>query len=298
MQRIFGSFLVFDFILPEISIQLHIPVFNLHVSPPRSHSDRARHRWTRFLLWVRWYLVTQALLARRVEKTFLLCISNRLELWHLFLQQGMNCFWTTQQPGLVWLTNPSSFLLSCWHFALELGPSNRCSSSSSSRTLTRPALTLQEDTSSRLGTTVDRKRWKSASTSSTCKRCKRETGLVRHGDMAQTHAKQGCFDSSGTPKCSGKSSSRLSDARIVWTKLYDASRLCKSDFPSTDLIGVDMLTSHEFSTPPWWYHEITSYELICIYINSLSRAPNIASPNIKSWVCTDTRPVWGCTWEW
>lgn len=50
--------------------------------------------------------------------------------------------------------------------SLELGPSNRCSSSSSSRTLARPALTLQEDTSSGLGT---------------CKRCKRETGLVRHG---------------------------------------------------------------------------------------------------------------------
>ena len=45
-------------------------------------------------------------------------------------------------------------------FALDLGPSNRCSSSSSSRTLTRPVLTLQENTSFLGGTTVDRKRWK------------------------------------------------------------------------------------------------------------------------------------------
>ena len=39
------------------------------------------------------------------------------------------------------------------------------------------------------------------------------------------------------------------DARIVWTKLHDASRFFKSDFPSSDLIFVDILISHEFLTP-------------------------------------------------
>ena len=263
--------------------------YPLHCLTHRLHgailSDRARHRWTRFPRWVRWSLVTQVLLARRGETTFFLCIPNRFELWHLFLQQGMNCCWTTQQPRLLWLTNPSSFLLS-WHFALDLGPSNRCSSSSSSRTLTRPALTFAGEHQF-LGRRHSRrqkkmKKIKSAST------CKRETGLVRHG----TNMHKTCLSSTQVEHIRNARASLqvewvdsvnelgFFDARIVWTKLYDASRLFKSDFSFTDLTFVTFWVLMNFSTPSW-YHEITSYELIYIYTISLSCAPNISSPNMS-----------------
>ena len=166
-SNIFRSFLVYSACSSEIAIiqKLRIPVFNLHVSLTACTEPffQTGHSivglvfcfecdgiWWHRLFW-HGTARRHFFCAFRAVLNFGICSCNKE--WIAFRQ----------------LSNPDLY------DSLDFGPSN----TSSSRTLARPALTLQEDTSSGLGTTVeDRKRWKSAST---CKRCKRETGLVRHG---------------------------------------------------------------------------------------------------------------------
>ena len=158
-SNIFRSFLVYSACSSEIAAiiqQLRIPVFNLHVSltvltEPFFQTGHAivglvfcfecDGIWWHRLFW-HGRARRHFFCAFRAVLNFGICSCSKE--WIAFRQ----------------LSNPDLY------DSLELGPSNRCSSSSSSRTLARPALTLQEDTSSGLGT---------------CKRCKRETGLVRHG---------------------------------------------------------------------------------------------------------------------
>ena len=165
--------------------------------------------------------------------------------------------------------------------SLELGPSNRCSSSSSSRTLARPALTLQEDTSSGLGT---------------CKRCKRETGLVRHGtNMHKTNTLQLKWNTKmlwqvfkSTQWTSSKAFLML---QLSGRKLYDASRFFKSDFPSTDLITFWFLMNswHLFDDTLQLRHMNSSASIssACLALRIL------LLPISNLGVCTDTRPGMG-----
>ena len=280
-SNIFRSFLVYSACSSEIAAiiqQLRIPVFNLHVSltvltEPFFQTGHAivglvfcfecdGIRWHRLF----WHGAARRhfFCAFRAVLNFGICSCNKE--WIAFRQ----------------LSNPDLY------DSLELGPSNRCSSSSSSRTLARPALTLQEDTSSGLGT---------------CKRCKRETGLVRHGtNMHKTNTLRLKWNTKmlwqvfkSTQSTSSKAFLMLQLSGRSFTMLHVSSKVTFR--PLIWFLLTCMLISHEFLTPFWWYPAITSYELICIYIISLTGTPNIASPNIKSWDCTDTRPVWGCTWE-